>query len=450
MRIASEAIPIIRNGIPELGETIHESPLAGRKLGGLPPIEFIKETDRILASARLLDLKKEIDTRSEPLSFELAGPRKRLFFEPQHSRAAIVTCGGLCPGLNDVVRSLVMTLHHEYGAREIYGIRYGFQGMVEGKAAPALRLVPDEVEAISNNGGTYLGTSRGDQDPVDMVDFLQRRKIDMLFCIGGDGTQRGALAIAVEAERRGYALSVVGLPKTIDNDIGLVEKTFGFDTAVSVAAGVLSGAHVEAKSERYGVAIVKLMGRESGFLATHAAIASGDVNFLLIPEVPFDLEGKGGFLEALMERVRNRSHALVVVAEGVAKSLQAKFSNCGPNGSEENPVFEDIGAYLKDCATAFFKDQGFPARVKYIDPSYVVRSLPAIPTDSIFCQNLAHHAVHAAMAGKTRLVVATRHGIYCHIPMEAVTLGRKFVDPKGDLWRSAIEVTGQGDLKSRQ
>jgi 6-phosphofructokinase 1 len=276
-----------------------------------------------------------------------------------------------------------------------------------------------------------------------MVDFLQRRKIRILFTVGGDGTQKGALAIAREADARGYSLSVIGLPKTIDNDIGLVEKTFGFDTAVSVAAEVLRGAHVEAEAEQNGVVIVKMMGRQSGFLATHAAIASGDVNFILIPEIQFDLEGENGLFAALRRRLQKRRHALIVVAEGVAERLLANPDREAPRDASGNLIYNDVGLHLKDRISRHFKKTGFPVRVRYLDPSYYVRSLPAIPTDSIFCQNLAHHAVHAAMSGRTRLVVATCNGIYCHIPLEAVVLGRQFIDPRGPLWTSALQTTGQ-------
>jgi 6-phosphofructokinase 1 len=438
---------ILRGGIPQLGEGVFPSPfLTGDSTRNGPPVRFIEDNEKVLLSPLLKDLPTDGGT---PLCFEIAGPRRHLFFDPVHTRAAIVTCGGLCPGLNDVIRSLVLILHYGYGVTEVFGIRYGFKGMVDGLGEDPFLLRPDEIEPISNEGGTYLGTSRGNQDPVLMTDFLSRRSIHILFCIGGDGTQKGALAIAAEAERRGYPLSVIGLPKTIDNDIDLVEKTFGFDTAVAVAAQVLHGAHVEAHAEHNGVVIVKLMGRESGFLATHAAIASGDVNFLLIPEVPFNLEGENGFLAAVRKRLESRHHALVVVAEGVAENLLASPDVKVPLDASGNRILEDVGIYLKDRVSRCFKEQGFDGRVRYIDPSYLVRSFRANSTDSIFCQNLAQNAVHAAMSGRTRMLVATRNNVYCHIPLDAIVRGRKFVDPNGDLWRSAMETTGQPEMVNR-
>lgn len=408
-----------------------------------PESAFVDETERVLLSPYLRDAAEAASAGESPLSFEIAGPRRKIFFDPAAARAAIVTCGGLCPGLNDVIRRLVLTLSYHYGVKQIFGIRYGYRGLVEGTGEIPLMLDPGEIEAVSNDGGTFLGSSRGNQDPVDMVDFLERRRIGILFTIGGDGTQRGALAISNEARRREYPLSVIGIPKTIDNDIALVEKTFGFDTAVTLAAHVLRGAHVEAEAELNGVVIVKLMGRDSGFLATQASIASGDVNFLLIPEVPFDMEGERGFLQALRRRLERRKHALVVVAEGCADRLLREEGEAWPKDASGNRIFEDVGLYLQSRISAYLRESGMEARVRYIDPSYIVRSLPAVPSDSIFCQQLANYAVHAGMSGRTDLIIATCNGVPCHIPLEAATLGRRTVDPKGALWRSALETTGQ-------
>jgi 6-phosphofructokinase 1 len=444
VRIPDEALSIIRAGIPSLGEPRFESPLYTLAQKAGVETLFPSDEERVVVTPMVGELANGFANGGIPPSYEVAGPRKNIFFDPAQTRAAIVTCGGLCPGINDIIRRLVITLYYQYGVTEVFGIRFGYRGLVDRLADAPLMLRPDTIEPISNDGGTFLGSSRGHQDPIEMVDFLQRRKIQILFTIGGDGTQKGSLAISQEAEKRGYALSVVGLPKTIDSDIALIEKTFGFDTAVSIAAQVLRGAHVEAEAERNGVVIVKLMGRESGFLAVNAAIASGDVNFVLIPEVPFHLDGPNGFFAALKKRLERRGHALVVVAEGVAKHFfSGKEGGTHQDASGNAIPNQDVGTYLKDRITDYFREIDFDTKVRYIDPSYYVRSLPAIPADSIFCQNLAHNAVHAAMAGKTRLVVGTSCGRYCHIPLEAVVLQRRFVDPLGSLWRSALETTGQ-------
>ncbi len=443
MSITPEAEEFIRRGIPLLGDPLLPSPIERVGAEYAPEMTDLKEDDRVILSPLLSEHERRKELNDPPLSYEIAGARKKIFFDPRSTRAAIVTCGGLCPGLNDVVRRLVLTLSYSYGVQEIFGIRYGYQGLVEGSGDLPFMLNPKEIETISNEGGTYLGSSRGNQDPVDMVDFLQRRKIQILFTIGGDGTQRGALAISREAQKRGYVLSVVGIPKTIDNDISLVERTFGFDTAVSLAANVLRGAHVEAEAERNGVMLVKIMGRQSGFLATQASIASGDVNFLLIPEIPFELEGPNGFLQALKARLERRGHALVVVAEGCAETLMSQNSDDWAKDASGNLIYDDVGLFLKTKLGSLMKQVEIPAKIRYIDPSYFVRSLPAVPSDSIFCQQLANYAVHAAMSGRTDLIVATCNGVPCHIPLEAATLGRRRVDPEGPLWRSALETTGQ-------
>lgn len=441
MLIPEKAKSILRTPLPRLGECVISSPLLEGE--NQSNIEFVPEERRVFLSTVGIGNCRTEEGDGDPLSYEAAGARRKIFFDPTQTRAAIVTCGGLCPGINDVIRRLVLTLDHMYGLREIFGIRYGYRGMVDGLAEAPVLLTPSVVEPISNEGGTYLGTSRGNQDPVDMVDFLERRRIRILFSIGGDGTQRGALAIADEAEKRGYTLSVVGLPKTIDNDIGLVERTFGFDSAVETASRVLRGAHVEAEAEYNGVMIVKLMGRQSGFLAVQASIASGDVNYILIPEVPFDIGGPNGFLESLRSRLERRHHALVVVAEGVSAELLQKDPSTARHDASGNLILEDIGVYLKNQIASYFKEKKFPARIKYIDPSYYVRSLPANSHDSIYCQNLANNAAHAGLSGCTKVLIATCNGVYCHVPLEAATLERKFVSMTGSLWRSALESTGQ-------
>ncbi len=448
MRIPAEAAQYIRKGVPLLGQPNYPSPLLHSSKLSLFLPDSSTEDCQVLLSPFYPQTCQGSDSDPRPLAFEQAGPRKSIYFNPAEARAAIVTCGGLCPGLNDVIRSLVLTLTFHYGVNEIHGIRYGFSGMVDSSEHPPVRLTPELIEPISNEGGSYLGTSRGNQDPAEMVEFLRKRSINILFCIGGDGTQKGALAISHAAEKIHYPLSVIGLPKTIDNDIGLVERTFGFETAVAVAGEVLRGAHVEATAEYNGVVIVKLMGRQSGFLAAYASIASGDVNFLLIPEVKFDLDGPGGFIEALKSRLSQRHHALVVVAEGVAETLLPHQKDCCGVDASGNKIYDDIGIYLKDQVARRFKQDGFKAKVRYIDPSYLVRSLRANASDSVYCQMLGQNAVHAAMSGRTKMIVATCHRIPCHIPTEAAVLERKFVDPQGPLWRTAVETTGQRVMRN--
>jgi 6-phosphofructokinase 1 len=372
--------------------------------------------------------------------FELAGPRAKLFFKPSEVRAGIVTCGGLCPGLNNVIRSIFLELHHAYGAKEILGFRDGYHGLDPARGRPPVRLTGDDVDLIHREGGTILGTSRGPVDTTIAVDNLIRLGVNILFTIGGDGTQRGGNELFQEARRRGHPLAVVGIPKTIDNDVAFVTRTFGYLTAVEQAAHALSCAHTEAHSVRNGISIVKLMGRSAGFIAAGATLASQDVNFCLIPEIPFRLDGPGGFLAALKKRVLARNHALIAVAEGAGQDLLAGSGGTDASG---NAKLKDIGPFLRERIEAYFKAEKTEATIRYIDPSYLVRSVPADAEDAILCDQFARHAVHAAMAGKTGLVIGQMHDEFVHVPIELLTTQTKRVDPEGSAWRSVLAATGQ-------
>jgi 6-phosphofructokinase 1 len=373
--------------------------------------------------------------------FELAGPRAKLFFKPKQTRAGIVTCGGLCPGLNDVIRSLFLELHHAYGVKEVLGFRGGYQGLDPARGAEPVSMTPGFVDSIHKEGGTVLGTSRGPVDIKLAVDNLIRRKVNILFTIGGDGTQRGGHDLFQEAKKRGHALAVVGIPKTVDNDVPFVTRTFGYLTAVEEAAKVLHRAHTEARSVENGIALVKLMGRHAGFIAAGATVASQDVNFTLVPEVPFKLAGGRGFLAALKERVVKRRHAVVVVAEGAGQEWLE--SGKGARDASGNVKLQDIGLFLRERIEKYFKAEKVPMVMRYFDPSYLVRSSPANAEDSILCDLFARHAVHAAMAGKTGLVIGWLHEKFIHVPIELLVSRKKCMDPNGLAWSAVLAATGQ-------
>jgi 6-phosphofructokinase 1 len=375
----------------------------------------------------------------------MAGPRAKLFFDPARTRAGIVTCGGLCPGLNNVIRSLYMELYHTYGVPEVLGFLDGYQGLDPAKGKEPLCLTADLVDDIHREGGTILGTSRGPVDVGLAVDNLIRRGVDILFTIGGDGTQRGGNDLFQEARKRGHALSVVGVPKTIDNDVAFVARTFGFQTAVEEAVRVLTGAHTEAHSVHNGISLVKLMGREAGFLAAGATVASQDVNFTLIPEVPFVLEGENGFLAALERRVQKRAHALIVVAEGAGQDLIP--SDAGGKDASGNKKLKDIGLFLREKIEGHFKARKIPMVMRYFDPSYTIRSVPADAEDAVLCDLLARNAVHAAMAGKTGLVIGLLHDVFIHVPIEKLAAEKKRLSPDGPWWHAVLATTGQPDFK---
>jgi 6-phosphofructokinase 1 len=384
-------------------------------------------------------IPERIEIGAEPgLAFELAGPRARMFFDPARTRAAIVTCGGLCPGLNNVVRSAFFELHYGYRVAEVIGFRGGYAGLDPTTAAEPLLLTPEAVDSIHQKGGTILGTTRGPVDIGRAVDNLIRRGVDILFTVGGDGTQRGARAIHEEARRRGYALSVVGIPKTIDNDIQYVARSFGFLTAAQEAVRVLDSAHTEVRSVPGSIGLVKLMGRHAGFLTACATVASQDVNFALIPEVPFELDA---LLEALEQRMLFNSHALVAVAEGAGQDLL----DCDPSRTDAsgNVKLGDIGVFLRAKMEAHFAAHGMPVVLRYFDPSYQIRSRAANCEDAILCDQYARNAVHAAMAGKTGLIIGYLHNRFIHVPIERLAGTGRRLDPAGPWWRAALATTGQ-------
>jgi 6-phosphofructokinase 1 len=370
--------------------------------------------------------------------FELAGPRAKLFFDPAQTRAGIVTCGGLCPGLNNVIRSLFLELHYGYGVRNVLGFRGGYGGLDPASPREPVEITAQVVDCIHQQGGTVLGSSRGPVDIGRAVDNLISRGVSVLFTVGGDGTQRGACDLYHEAQRRGHALSVVGVPKTIDNDIAFVSRTFGFTTAVEEAARVLTCAHNEARSVPGGIGLVKLMGRHAGFVTAGAAVASQDVNFALIPEVPFHLDA---FLAALKQRMKTKSHAVIAIAEGVGQDLLA--AEPGARDASGNVKLKDIGSYLREKIEEFFNAQGMPVVLRYFDPSYQIRSVPANCEDAILCDLFARNAVHAAMAGKTGVVIGFLHDKFIHVPIELLAGRRKSVDPSGPVWNAVLAATGQ-------
>ncbi len=373
--------------------------------------------------------------------FEVAGPRERLYFDPAVTRAGIVTCGGLCPGLNNVIRSLVLELHHGYGVREILGFRNGYQGLGPLRGGEPITLTPEFVEDIHRDGGTVLNTSRGPVDVSVAVDNLIQRKVDILFVIGGDGTQRGGSAIYQEARRRGHPLAVVGIPKTIDNDVAFVSRTFGYLTAVEEAAKAINGAHNEANSVHNGISLVKIMGRHAGFIAAGATIASQEVNFTLVPEVPFVLEGENGFLEALKHRLNKRAHAVILVSEGAGQHLFSESDK--RRDASGNLKFNDIGQLLRERIEAYFNAEKIPFVLRYFDPSYLIRSVPTSAEDAILCDFYARNAVHAAMAGKTGLVIGQQHDIFTHVPIDLLASRKKQLDLNSPAWLGVLASTGQ-------
>jgi 6-phosphofructokinase 1 len=419
--------------IPHLGRCTFPSPLSG--------IRFVGDDERVLYHVSFKEMKNWIDRGVEPPAMETAGPRRSLFFDPAKLACGIVTCGGLCPGLNDVVRAIVLSLYHNYGVRQIYGFRFGYEGLVQRYGHAPLELTPAQVNRIHEFGGSLLGSSRGPQEPAAMVRTLKELRIGILFTIGGDGTLRGAKAIGEEAHRQGVELSVIGVPKTIDNDVSFVQRTFGFETAVSEARRATYAANAEAEAAPNGIGLVKLMGRDSGFIAAYAVLVDSHANFCLVPEVPFTLDR---LLSELEERIARRGHALIVVAEGAGQNL---IAGAGDRDRSGNIKYGDIGTFLRHGIADYFKQRGIGINLKYVDPSYAIRSVPATAHDSAFCLLLGHSAVHAGMSGRTNMVVSFWNHRFTHVPIPLAVSARKKIDPDGSLWSDVLTTTGQpGDL----
>jgi len=427
--------------VKTLGERRVQSPLVLSKTVGDGVHNYVRDGERILHNPNVRNYQECLEKGIEPISFEKAGPKEKIFFDPSKTKVGIVSCGGLCPGLNNVIRGLVMQLNYRYNVTRILGFKYGYEGFIASFQHPYVELTPKLVANIHNVGGTILGSSRGDQDINEIVDALEINNINILFTIGGDGTQSGAHVIHQEIERRGLKIGIVGIPKTVDNDINFVNKTFGFETAFTIANEIVRNAHNEAKGAFNGIAIVKLMGRDSGFIPANTALSTQEANFVLVPEMQFSLHGENGFLKALRTRLEKSHHALVIVGEGAGQFL-FEDQNLGTDLSG-NKKFKDVGLFLKSEISTEFKKQNFPHTIKYIDPSYIIRSAAANANDSKFCTLLAQNAVHAAMAGYTDVLVGHWSENFTLLPIPATVKTRKKINLESELWWNVLESTGQ-------
>ncbi|MFQ5671228.1 MAG: ATP-dependent 6-phosphofructokinase [Acidobacteriota bacterium] len=422
--------------IDTLGPCRHSSPIRGHQE------PFVDDRTRILLCSDTAQLEAMARSGASPAGFEAAGPRRKIYFDPARLTCGIITCGGLCPGLNNVIRSVVLRLTYAYGVRRILGFRYGYAGLAASHGLEPVSLTPAGIENIHERGGTLLGTSRGPQDVKKMVQTLSRWNVGILFVIGGDGGLRGASALGKEVARQRQEIGIIGIPKTIDNDLMWVTKTFGFDTAVEAARSALLAAHVEARGIWDGVGLVKLMGRQSGFIAAHATLASSDVNFCLVPEVPLVLEGEGGFLKILERRLADRHHAVIVVAEGAGQDLIHDGAAPAKDASG-NPKLKDIGLFLRRRIARFLGCRDGSVPMRYIDPGYMIRSLPANSMDAELCSILGQHAVHAGMAGRTGMLVGMWNHRPTHVPIALATRRQRRLDPRGEVWQRVLETTGQ-------
>jgi 6-phosphofructokinase 1 len=425
--------------IESLGKSSILSPIKMSKIMGDGVANYVSDDQLVRLNTSVIAGNQSSIKKTEAL--ECAGPREYIYFSPAHVHAGIVSCGGLCPGINDVIRSIVRCLWYRYGVNRISGIRYGYLGFLPENQYDIKRLDPATVDDIHKLGGTFLGSARGGgREVVKIVDTMERLNLNMLFTIGGDGTQRGTMDIAEEIDKRHLKIAMIGIPKTVDNDFAIIDRSFGFNTAVAKAVEVVTAAHMEAASAINGIGLVKVMGRDSGFIAAHTALASHEVNFVLIPEVPFNLEGYNGFLSHLEDRLRKRSHAVIIVAEG---AMQEQLLTERKTDAGGNLKMADVGTYIRSRIIKYFEEKKMEINLKYIDPSYAIRSAPANPDDSIYCERLGSAAAHAAMAGKTKLVVGLVNNEFVHLPIKTVITHRNKIDPESSLWRDTLDAVNQ-------
>lgn len=425
--------------IDKIGEPETQSPISLSKKKGDGIANYVTDDEYILYNLEHNSSHEDDDKQKGII--EKAGPREKIFFNPDDVKVAIVTCGGLCPGLNDVIRAIVNCLWYQYKVIDITGIKYGLKGFYPEYNVPTIGLNPKVVKDIHTIGGTMLSSGRGyGRNYAEILGHIVDRKFNMVFFIGGDGTQTAAHNIARLAKEQSLEMSIIGIPKTIDNDLSFSDKSFGFESAVAAAVEAVKGAHVEANGAENGIGIVKVMGRESGFIAAHTALAINDANFVLIPECKFELEGEAGLLSNIHKRLTRSKHCVILVAEGAGQELLDAESELDDSG---NKKLGDIGLYLKEKIDAYFEDKDIDHTIKYIDPSYMIRSTPANPNDSLYCLRLGNSAVHAAMSGRTDMLVTRLHNRMVHVPIGLAISKRNFVDIEAALWRDVLESTGQ-------
>lgn len=441
MKLVKGDAGYVLEDVPHLTDYIPDLPTYPNPLRSNPAYSVVKQ---YFVDADDTVPQKVVVHKNSPRGthFRRAGPRQKVYFESDEVHACIVTCGGLCPGLNTVIREIVCALYNMYGVTKVLGIEGGYRGFYARNTIP---LTPKVVNDIHKRGGTVIGTSRGGHDTAKIVDSIQDRGINQVYIIGGDGTQKGAAVIYEEIRRRGLKVVVAGIPKTIDNDIPIIDKSFGFDTAVEEAQRAINAAHVEAESTENGIGVVKLMGRYSGFIAMYATLASRDVDCCLIPESPFYLEGEGGLFEFVERRLKESGHMVIVIAEGAGQELVSEsLQSSNAQDASGNRLLQDVGLWISHSIKDYFKrTKIMPITLKYIDPTYMIRAVPSNASDNVYCTLLAQSCVHGVMAGYTGFTSGLVNGRQTYIPFNRITEVQNKVVITDRMWARLLSSTNQ-------
>jgi len=407
-------------------------PMAARVASGVPYIHVIDDNNEGV----LVDILVPAD--NEVTVYPRAGPRSSLFFRPSHVNAGIVTCGGLCPGLNSVIRDVTKSCFELYGVQSVIGFHGGFSGIF---SMPFERLTLESTQGIQNLGGTILSSARGGFDADRILNKLEDLRISQLFIVGGDGSMRGARELVVAITKRPWPVAIIGIPKTIDNDIGLIDHSFGFQTAVEETLRAVRAAKVEAACSINGVGVVQCMGRHAGYIAAQVTLASAEVDLCIIPEVPIAIDGSLDVLEHVIRVVEKKGHAVVVVAEGAGENLLGKSEEFDASG---NRRLRPIGPWIKEAIAERLTMRGLGRQVRLIDPSYMVRSVAAYSVDSILCTLLSLAAVHAAMDGYTGVCVALVNGRSVMVPLDLIVeASPRKVDVCSRTYERIVSLTSQ-------
>lgn len=507
----------IERGCPELWPAVE-------KIGaGLPtitnpiPLEirgsFREESDTIIVDARsryhcTSGGKNKCCLENIGLTFPEAGPRENLVY-PMESRdgatdslqVGVLVSGGIAPGINAVIKGIVdrHTLYSNHAKEnddtsydlEIIGYRDGFSGLLSGSH---IKLNRKKVRDFANKGGSLLGTSRyhplldlddpGKRDSAVRDIISNLKDIDILYVIGGDGSMRAAHMIWTRAQRmhaEGEAskLSVVAIPKTMDNDILWVWQSFGFMSAVEKAKQFVLQLHTEASSNpRLG--IMQLFGSDSGFVVTHAALASGVCDYVLIPEADFSMEVLCEFIKKKLKSRYKRGQdgkspfGMILMAETAIPRDGINSPGCkyidDPDVGLEKEEKIAIEKFIADGRRVQGQTQDALRRggIKIIsrvvqkeirqmkpgqywekfrvftnEPRHLIRAIDPSVQDVIFGQRMGTLAVDNAMAGYTDFMISQWLTEYVLVPLKLVVLGRKRVPQKGIFWKSVLANTGQ-------